>query len=348
MKDLIRLGDRNERVQDVQSRLRALGFEIDDEPGVFGAETKEAVRTFQQRRDILIDGIVGQHTWDELVGASWRLGDRTLYLRHPYMRGDDVLTLQTRLNSLGYDSGREDGIYGPATDAAVRAFQREYAIVGDGIYGATTHSALTGLRIEREGTAAKLREEIRKDEAPGLEQAVILVDPGHGGSDFGIVGARGNREADLCWRLATRLAEKLSATGARVRFTRTEAEAPDSSERARRANALDGNVLISIHLNSHDGSPAEGASTYFFGGSRSGEALAHRIQDELVSLGLRNCRSHARSYAILRETRMPAVLVEPVFISNEDEEKRLEDPEFVRALAGSIATAVRRYHEESL
>lgn len=348
MNDLIREGDRNDRVLDVQSRLRGLGFAIDDDAGNFGSNTKEAVRTFQQQRDILVDGIVGQHTWEELVEASWRLGDRTLYMRHPFMRGDDVLTLQTRLNALGFDSGREDGIFGPATVAAVRAFQTEYAIAGDGIYGTLTHSALTGLRVDREGTSARLREELRKDLAPGLGQAVILIDPGHGGTDPGIVGARGNREADLCWQLATRVAEQLSARGARVRFTRTEAESPDSSERARRANDLDGNMFISIHLNSHDEAPAEGASTYFFGGSRSGEALAEKIQDELVSLGLRNCRSHARSYAILRETRMPAVLVEPVFISNEDEEKQLEDPEFVQRLARSIAQAVRRYHEESL
>jgi len=348
VKDLIRAGDRNERVQDVQSRLRALGFEIADETGYFGSDTKEAIRTFQQQRDILVDGIVGRHTWEELVGASWRLGDRTLYMRHPFMRGDDVLTLQRRLNALGFDSGREDGIFGPATVGAVRAFQKEYAIAGDGIYGTLSHSAVTGLRIEREGTSARLREELQKDLAPGLDMAVILIDPGHGGSDPGFIGVRGNREADLCWQLATRVAEQLSTTGARVRFTRTEAEAPDSSERARRANELDGNMLISIHLNSHDESPAEGASTYFFGGSRSGEALAEKIQEELVSLGLRNCRSHARSYAILRETRMPAVLVEPVFISNVDEEKQLEDAEFVQSLAGSIASAVRRYHEESL
>lgn len=332
----------------MQSRLRALGFEIEDDTGHFGSKTKEAVRTFQQQREILVDGIVGQHTWEELVEASWRLGDRTLYLRHPFMRGDDVLTLQTRLNALGFNSGREDGIYGPASDRAVRAFQKEYAIVEDGIYGTTTHAGLTGLRVERQGTSAKLREELAKDSAPGLDQAVVMIDPGHGGPDPGVIGARGNREADLCWQLATRVAEYLSLTGAKVRFTRTETEAPDSSERARRANELDGDVLISIHLNSHDEAPAEGASTYFFGGSRSGEALAERIQEELVSMGLRNCRSHARSYAILRETRMPAVLVEPVFISNPDEEKRLEDNGFVLALAGSISTAVRRYHEESL
>ena len=346
--ELIREGDRNQRVADVQRRLRGLGYEIPDETGVFSAGTKKAVRAFQQERHTLIDGIVGPHTWDELVEASWRLGDRTLYLRRPALRGDDVRTLQTRLNALGFDSGREDGIFGIATDAAVRAFQREYAIAEDGIFGSMSHAALTGLRVDRPGTSARLREELRKEQGTGIQGALILIDPGHGGEDIGVAGSRGNAEADLCWELATRLADELARRGAKVRFSRTEAEGPGSSERAERANNLSADLLISVHLNANDESTAEGASTYYFGSSHSGEALAEKIQHQLVSLGLRDCRSHARSYAILRETRMPAVLVEPVFITNDDEEKRLEDPEFVRSLAGAIAAGVERYYAEGL
>ena len=348
MIDLIREGDQNERVADVQSRLRALGFEISDGTGSFGLGTKKAVREFQQQRHVLIDGIVGPNTWSELVEASWRLGDRTLYLRRPPLRDDDVRTLQSRLNALGFDSGREDGIFGVATDAAVRAFQKEYAIAGDGIFGSMSQVALTGLRVDRPGTSARLREELKKELRTGMSGALIFVDPGHGGEDPGANGRRGNAEADLCWELSTRLADELARRGAKVRFTRTEAEGPDSSERAERANELEGDLFISIHLNENDETTAEGTSTYFFGSSHSGAALADKIQHELVGLGLRDCRSHARSYAILRETRMPAVLVEPVFITNDDEEKRLEDPEFVREVAAAIATGITRYYAESL
>lgn len=348
MIDLIREGDRNQRVADVQSRLRGLGFEISDEPGSFADDTVRAVREFQQQRHILVDGIVGPHTWDELVEASWRLGDRTLYLKRPALRGDDVRTLQGRLNALGFDSGREDGIFGVATAAAVRSFQKEYAIAEDGIFGPMSNVALTGLRIDRPGTTARLREELRKEQATGIQGALLLVDPGHGGTDRGASGRRGNAEADLCWELSTRLADELTRRGARVRFTRTEAEGPTSSERAVRANDLDAELLISVHLNENEETTAEGTSTYFFGSSHSGAVLAEKIQHELVGLGLRDCRSHARSYAILRETRMPAVLVEPVFITNHDEEKRLEDPEFVRSVAGAIAAGVVRYYAEDL
>ena len=343
MKRLIRVGDRSHEVMDVQSRLRALGLEIDDDSGLFGESTKQAVRTFQQRRQILIDGIVGPNTWDELVEASWRLGDRTLYLTNPFTRGDDVLALQTRLNALGFDAGHADGIFGPDTDQAVRSFQKEYGVAEDGIFGAASHYSLLGLRVDRPGTAAALREQLKRAEHSGLASALVIIDPGHGGSDEGGRTTAGTREGDLCWDLARRVAARLSVAGARIRFTRTEIEGPDETERARRANELDGDVFVSLHLNSHHEGGAAGASTYFFGGSSTGEALADHIQEELVRLGIEDCRTHARSYPILKQTRMPAVLVEPLFITNPMEEKRLEDADFREALADAVASGIRNF-----
>lgn len=342
---LIREGDRSSEVVDVQARLREVGLEVDDEPGVFGESTRQAVKAFQQSRGILVDGIVGPSTWTELVEAGWRIGDRTLYLTRPPMRGDDVLALQARLNALGFDSGREDGILGPDTDAAVRAFQREYAIAEDGIFGPHTHTALHGLRVDRPMTAAGLREELARSEQTGLHGMLVVVDPGHGGDDPGDKSPLGSTEADLCWDVGTHLAAFLGQSGARVRLSRTETEAPDSTERARRANDAGAEIFLSLHLNSHSEPNAEGASTYYFPRSNSGEALADAIRDHLVELGLRDCRSHARSYAILKETRMPAVLVEPAFISNPDEAKLLADPDFRRTIARAIASGVRRYFD---
>ena len=345
MRQLIREGDRSQQVADVQMRLRSLGIHIDDQTGTFGPSTRQAVRNFQQGRDILSDGIVGPQTWSELVEASWRLGDRSLYLKQPPLRGDDVISLQSQLNALGFDAGREDGIFGRNTATAVRAFQREYGVAEDGIFGTITHQALSGLRVDRPGTARHLREQLSRTEHPGLQSALIVVDPGHGQQDPG-ERRSGLREADVCWELAVRLAEQLVEKGARVRFTRTEAETPDASERARRANDIDGDLFVSLHLNSHDRASAEGSSTYYFGSSRVGEMLADAIQDELVDLGLKDCRSHARSYTILKETRMPAVLVEPVFITNPDEAARLDNPHFLTRIAAAIARAIARYFDE--
>ena len=329
---------------DVQARLRALGHEVSDETGLYGESTAAAVRAFQQARAISVDGIVGPDTWTELVEASWRLGDRTLYLRRPMLRGDDVAELQRRLNALGFDAGREDGIFGDATARALKGFQREYGVPEDGIFGPLTHSALRGLRVDRPGLSAVLREELRWSRVE-LDGALVVIDPGHGPGDPGEVSPRGRSESELCWDLAVRVAHHLAEAGAGVRLTRTEAENPDASERARRANDLDAHAFVSLHLNHHDEPTAEGASTYYFMGSRLGEWLADNILAALVGAGAANCRSHPRRTRILRETRMPAVIVEPAFISNPDEAKRLEDADHREALSAAIAGGIRLHFE---
>lgn len=346
MDQLIRQGDRSEKVADVQARLRGLGFRIEDESATFGDSTHVAVRTFQQTRGILVDGIVGPQTWQHLVEASWRLGDRTLYVKFPPMRGDDIVTLQTRLNALGFDAGREDGIFGPLAHEAVRGFQKEYGVLEDGMFGRRTLEALEGLRVDRPGTAARIREDLRARRKDGLTGALVMIDPGHGGEDAGETGPSGAVERDICWSIATLVAERLGASGARVRLTRAEPENPDESERARRANDIAADLFISLHLNAHGESTAEGACAYHFGSSAAGLRLAESLQDRLIGLGARDCRVHARSYPLLRETKMPAVLVEPAFITNPDEEKRLDEIDHRIAVAEAIAHGVRDYFNE--
>lgn len=345
MTELIRAGDRSTGVTDVQTRLRALGFDLSDENGFFGSSTERAVRTFQQQRGLLVDGIVGPQTWTELVGASWRLGDRILYLKAPPLRGDDVAQLQSSLNAIGFDAGREDGIFGVNTDAAVRAFQKEYGVAEDGIFGSASHAALTGLRIDRPGLARSLREQLDRLSHPGIGGAIVVIDPGHGGNDPGEARGEAPSEAQVCWDIATHLVQHLERAGAKVEFTRGEREEVDPSERARRANDTNADLFVSIHLNAHNQPSAAGATTFYFGGSTGGEALAENIQEQLVGLGLNDCRSHARSFALLKETRMPAVLVEPVFITNPEEHALLVDPGFTARLAEAIAVGVLSYFE---
>ena len=125
MRNLSR-GDRGKEVIDVQTRLLAQGFELGREgvDGFFGPSTEHAVRSFQQRRDLLVDGVVGANTWRELVESGYELGDRLLYLREPPFRGDDVLALQVKLNLLGFNAGAERGVLDADVERAVLDFQR--------------------------------------------------------------------------------------------------------------------------------------------------------------------------------------------------------------------------------
>lgn len=348
------IGDRGEHVRDVQSRLLALGFRVDApevERQELGEGTAGAVRAFQQERGLLVDGLVGPQTWQELVEAGYSLGDRTLYLRNPGFRGDDVRALQGRLNLLGFDPGREDGIFGWQTAQAVRDFQLNVGLRPDGIVGITTLQALDRFiraPVRGPGRAAVREAETLRSPHGSLSGRRIAVDPGHGPEDPGDTGPSGLREADAMLDLAERLVAELRRRGAEPLLLRGPDETPSDSERAERANGAGADVVVSLHLNSHRDPSAEGASSYYFGrlGSTSvaGRALAEAIHDQVIAAtGLRDGRTHPMAFALLRETRMPAVRLEPCFVTNPREERLLRQEPFVREMVQAVATGVERF-----
>jgi len=349
----IQRGDWGEAVRDIQHRLLDFGLPIDPKEleGGFGASTEDAVKAFQQRRGLPSDGLVGEDTWGELVEAGYRLGDRVLYLRSRAFQGDDVRELQKRLNALGFDTGREDGIFGPRAAGAVAEFQHNVGSTSDGIVGPDTIGAIERLRPAVEGPSRAVvreAEDVRRiKEEQSLVGSCVAIDPGHGPDDLGNVGPSGLSESEATMLIAADLAEELGARGAHPTILRTGDDAPPPSERARSANELGAAVCISIHLNG--GEPtAEGATCFYFGTeatfSPAGQRLAELIQEELTTLtGLMDGRIHRLAVSMLRETRMPAVHVEPCFITNPEEEALLTDPVSRRRLAGAIAAGVQRF-----
>lgn len=348
----IQEGDRGEDVRDVQHRLVSLGWSIDpsEMEGRFGRATAAAVRGFQQRRGLLVDGRVGPETWSELVEAGYSLGDRVLYLRYPVFRGDDVRALQRRLNALGFDAGREDGILGERTDRAVREFQRNVGREPDGIVGPETVQAVERLRPPVDGPS---RAVVREEEAvsrmnSSVQGARVAIDPGHGPSDPGATGPSGRREEEVTLLLARDLARELAGRGADPILLREEGTDPSPGERARLANRAGAEVCLSLHLNGHADPTAEGSSCYYYGTegtlSPAGQRLAGLIQDEITSrMGSVDGRTHPLSVTLLRETRMPAVQVEPCFLTNPKEERLLAEEAFRRDLAIAVARAVERF-----
>ena len=121
-----------------------------------------------------------------------------------------------------------------------------------------------------------------------------------------------------------------AARGADPLFLRPDGQSPPESERAHAANAGGVDLLVSLHLNAHRDPLAEGATVFYCGRegwvSASGQRLAELIQDELVRhAGLKDGRTHPKWLPLLRETRMTAVRIEPCFVTNPTEEKRLRD-----------------------
>ena len=136
---MLRAGATGSAVAELRACLADAGLTVrSDEPDTFGVETEHAVREFQVKRGLRLDGVCGAETWNALIESGYQLGDRLLYLSRPFARGDDVATLQRRLNMLGFHAGREDGIFGPQTERALREFQLNFGMAVDGQCGRAT------------------------------------------------------------------------------------------------------------------------------------------------------------------------------------------------------------------
>jgi N-acetylmuramoyl-L-alanine amidase len=347
--DLIRLGSRGEPVHDVQHRLLGAGLRVEPEEldGTFGPSTEEAVREFQRRRGLPSDGIVGPDTWNQLVEAGYRVGDRTLYLRSPAFRGDDVLELQRMLNGLGFDAGKQDGIFGPRLAKAVREFQRNWGAKPDGIVGLDTVRSLQGVRPVADGPGRSI---VREAEAAmrmtgSLARSVIAIDPGHGPTDPGVEDG-GLVESELTFAVATALAAEISRRGGRALVLRRADEDPDVGVRAQRANAADATVCLSLHVGG-GGIVDEGVVCCYFGSPQThspmGMRLAEALRGSLIPVGLTDGGVRALTIAILRETRMPAVQIEMGVAASAADAARMRGDAFASEVATAIGEGVERF-----
>ena len=267
------------------------------------------------------------------------------------MSGDDVITLQERLLELGFDPGRPGGVFDDQTETALRRFQREYGLVADGLCGPATLRSLRQLgRKVTGGRPHLLREqELLRQAGPRLRGKRIVIDPGHGGPERGVVVA-GVAESDLMWDLARRVVGRMSATGMDAMLSRREDVCPTEAERAAFANNAGADLVLSMHADANHSMHAQGLATYHFGNgsgatSTVGEALAGFIQRELITrTAMLDCRTQARTWELLRLTRMPTVRVEVGYLTHLGDRRRLLDQAFRDIVAEGILVGVKRLY----
>lgn len=292
---LYRLGDTGIPVRDIQDRLSALGFPSDgDLRGTFGSNTKEAVLAFQQARGLDPDGVVGPDTWRSLYEAGYRLGDRLTFLRRPMMRGEDIAELQSRLNSMGFDCGKVDGIFGPVTEKAVIDFQHNRDLAEDGKVGP---EVITELRLVTRGSTNSGRQAIREREwlrrlPPSLAGARIYLD----------AGCRDQLETAKSWEASAAAAAAIQGAGGIPVMSRSEDDPIPERVRALRANRLGSDVIVAFRI-----SPDQDDHLFYFTSEHSksfaGEELAAAIASTTGGT------VEGRASAMLKETRAPAVVV---------------------------------------
>lgn len=196
----------------------------------------------------------------------------------------------------------------------------------------------------------------------GLSGKTIVIDPGHASVqpgnwlDPGAIGRRtGIKEKDVNLSVALKLKSLLEQAGAKVVMTHTGSTDLTLAGRAEVANALRANIYVSIHANSADSGAYSGHSTYFYapagheilGAQRySRQKLAYLVQRELANAGGRkNIGVLEANFAVLRETRVPSILVETAYLSDAEEEKLLGNDSYRQKLAAGIFQGIKAYFE---
>ena len=288
------IGHSGPGVADLQNRLARLGYDIAEaESGRYGSATASAVRRFQRDRGLRVDGVCGRHTWSSVVEAGFRLGDRLLYRRVPMLHGDDVAELQSRLSALGFDPGRVDGIFGDQTATALADFQHNIGIAGDGICGPRTLAQLSRLALRKGGDdlVSAVRERLRVHSTAGSlrDRVVVVGEPG--GFHTG----------------AAALARALAGVGAQPLMVTHH----DESDQAHAANVASADCFVGLRLDSE----RKGVRTIYYRGyryeSEPSKHLAQLVSERVTrTLELLDEGTEGMALPVLRQTRMPAVVVE--------------------------------------
>lgn len=255
--------------------------------------------------------------------------------------GTDVKELQMNLITLGLNPGPADGVFGPKTQAAVEEFQRLHGLAVTGVFGWQTEQKM----YEVFNTPAPL--------ITPLSGRTFIVEAGHGGSDPGAVDGTDDdqlytEEKTLILPYAREFAdtlEELGATVIRIRFADVDLELWDRTDIANKYPNAD--ALISWHANSATNPAAFGEESLVYSTGSPAEKLAEALRDEFQQAGV---PLHGAGIVerpglwMLRKTTMPALIEEIGFISNPDEEARLNDPDYRRAVVGSAVNAVVRVY----
>lgn len=303
---LIRQGYTGKNVTNLQYGLYTLNFNPKGVDGIYGKGTTEAVKEFQSTFNLLVDGIVGDNTWNVVV--------------------KEIAAIQKQLNKCGFCVGAIDGISGTNTQKAIKDFQRSNGISADGIAGPITRSILFNTS---DGNVDRAIENLKK----------IFIDPGHGGSDSGAAG-NGLREKDISLSIAKKLGYILARKGYKVKYSRDTDTFISLSERANIANKWGADLFLSIHCNAHSDISANGTECYTYSKSNSStKDLSRRISSSISSkLEIRNRGHKEANFAVLRLSNMSAVLIEAAFISNKYDANNLnlKQDEFAQCIANQI------------
>lgn len=187
-----------------------------------------------------------------------------------------------------------------------------------------------------------------------LQGTVVVLDPGHGGGDPGTLGVGPTTEAENVLAIAWELKSMLERYGAKVIMTRQTEASPalgtqfagerngQLAARVATANRSVGQAFISLHNDWHDNSSVQGTSVHYYKSQdlALAEALQRGIVDQTKAVDLGVRRSN---FYVLRNTSIPAALVEIGFLSNQEEASLLAKPSYRREVALGLLAGINAY-----
>lgn len=192
-----------------------------------------------------------------------------------------------------------------------------------------------------------------------LEQShIVMLDPGHGGYDPGTTTKQGVYEKTINLQIAQKVKEMLSPSGIEVFLTREEdidyvpdgvkgkttKKQIDLNRRIDMAKEANANVFVSLHVNATATGQESGSETFYHYESESGKRLAELIQQEMIKIpGMNRRIAKPGDFYIIKNTSMPAVIVEVGYLSSLKEQKKLQESWYQEQLARAIAKGIANF-----
>ena len=179
-----------------------------------------------------------------------------------------------------------------------------------------------------------------------LKGLKIAIDAGHGGTELGAIGCLNDNEKDVNLEISKILKEKLETNGANVIMTREDDSFVGLNDRVEIANKNNAQIFISIHNNALPDSAAHlkstGSETYYFY-SQSKELAKDVVEALAKETGFKNNGAKAQSFAVVRNTNCPAILVEVGYIINPEDNAKLIDKNYQNKIAEAILHGLENY-----
>ncbi|MFD1385915.1 peptidoglycan-binding protein [Oceanobacillus oncorhynchi subsp. oncorhynchi] len=315
--DTYQRGDRHADIVTYKEQLNAVGFGYITETTLFGSFMETQVKRFQEYYGLNVNGTIDNATKIKLNSVS----------NSPFQQGkrhNDIPGIKQKLNSLGYGYISITTLFGSYMEQKVEQFQRDNGLRVNGMIDEVT--------LSRINQAFDQQSNVK-----------IFLDPGHGAHDPGGQGY-GLNEKDVVLDIALETERILTSKyqGVEVEMSRRSDVFVELTERANHANRWGADYFVSFHNNAFNGSTG-GFESYIYNGGISQETRNRQndIHSYISSrLNVSDRGQKSANFNVLRNTDMPAILIEYLFIDNFTENALLKSDSYKKQLAQYTADAI--------